>query len=147
MKQKRHDAILELIELHEIETQEELAELLMKEGYNVTQATISRDIKALRLIKTVGSNGMYKYSKAGRKKSEEDSKGIIAQSALSVDYAQNIVIIKTHSGMAQGAAAIIDSMKLPEIMGTIAGDDTIMCVAKTEEEALRFTSKINALIQ
>ena len=147
MKQKRHDAILELIELHEIETQEELAELLMKEGYNVTQATISRDIKALRLIKTVGSNGMYKYSKAGRKKSEEDSKGIIAQSALSVDYAQNIVIIKTHSGMAQGAAAIIDSMKLPEIMGTIAGDDTIMCVTKTEEEALRFTSKINALIQ
>ncbi|MBE7027609.1 MAG: arginine repressor [Ruminococcaceae bacterium] len=147
MKQKRHDAILELIELYEIETQEELAELLMKEGYNVTQATISRDIKALRLIKTVGSNGMYKYSKAGRKRNEEDSKGIIAQSAISVDCAQNIVIIKTHSGMAQGAAAIVDSMKLPEIMGTIAGDDTIMCVAKTEEEALRFTSKINSLIQ
>ena len=147
MKQKRHNAILELIEKHEIETQEELAELLIKEGYNVTQATISRDIKALRLIKTVASNGMYKYSRAGSKKSEDDSKGIIAQSAVSVDYAQNIVIIKTYSGMAQAAAAIIDSMNLPEIMGTIAGDDTIMCVAKTEHEALKFTSKINALIQ
>ena len=93
MKQKRHNAILELIEKHEIETQEELCDLLIKEGYNVTQATISRDIKALRLIKTVGSNGMYKYSRAGHKKNDDDSKGIIAQSAVSVDYAQNIVII------------------------------------------------------
>ena len=147
MKQKRHDAILELIELHEIETQEELAELLMKEGYNVTQATISRDIKALRLIKTVGSNGMYKYSKAGRKKSEEDSKGIIAQSALSVDYAQNIVIIKTHSGMAQGAAAIIDSMKLPEIMGTIAGDDTALVIFDDDESALQFESSLHEMLE
>ncbi len=147
MKQKRHDAILELIEKHEIETQEELAELLINEGYNVTQATISRDIKALRLIKTVGSNGLYKYSKAGRKKNEDDSLGIIVQSAVSVDCAQNIVVIKTHSGMAQGAAAILDSMKLSEIIGTIAGDDTIMCVAKTEQEALKVASKINALIQ
>lgn len=147
MKQKRHDAILELIEKHEIETQEELAELLINEGYNVTQATISRDIKALRLIKTVGSNGLYKYSKAGRKKNEDDSLGIIVQSAVSVDCAQNIVVIKTHSGMAQGAAAILDSMKLTEIIGTIAGDDTIMCVAKTEQEALKVASKINALIQ
>ena len=90
---------------------------------------------------------MYKYSKAGRKKSEDDSKGIIAQSAVSVDYAQNIVIIKTHSGMAQAAAAIIDSMKISEIMGTIAGDDTIMCVTQTEHEALKFTAKINAWIR
>ena len=147
MKQKRHDAILELIEKHEIETQEELVELLINEGYNVTQATVSRDIKALRLIKTVGSNGQYKYSKAGRKKNEDDNLGIIMQSAVSVDSAQNIVVIKTHSGMAQGAAAILDSMKLTEIIGTIAGDDTIMCVAKTEQEALKVVSKINALIQ
>lgn len=147
MKQKRHTAILELIEKQEIETQEELAELLIKEGYNVTQATISRDIKALQLIKIVGSNGAYKYAKAGNKKINDTGNNIIVHSAISVDYAQNIVIIKTHSGMAQGAAAIIDSMKMPEIMGTIAGDDTIMCVAKTEEDALRLTAKINALMQ
>lgn len=147
MKQKRHTAILELIEKHEIETQEDLAELLTKEGYNVTQATISRDIKALRLIKIVGSSGAYKYAKAGSKKISDETNSIISQSAVSVDYAQNIVIIKTHSGMAQGAAAIIDSMKMAEIMGTIAGDDTIMCVAKTEEEALRLTAKINELMQ
>ena len=147
MKQKRHTAILELIEKHEIETQEELAELLIKEGYKVTQATISRDIKALRLIKIVGASGAYKYAIAGRKKSSEDNNSIISQSAISVDYAQNIVIVKTHSGMAQGAAAIIDSMKMSEIMGTIAGDDTIMCVAKTEDDALRLTAKIRTLMQ
>lgn len=147
MKQKRHNAILELIEKHEIETQEELCELLINEGYNVTQATISRDIKALRLVKIVGSGGVYKYSKAENKKVNEDSKGIIAQSVVSVNYAQNIVIIKTHSGMAQGAAAILDSMEVAEIMGTIAGDDTIFCVAKTESFAQNVASKINALIK
>ena len=146
MKQKRHNAILELIEKQEIETQEELADLLIKEGYNVTQATISRDIKALRLVKTVASNGAYKYTKGGSKKSKDDSKSIIVQSVVSVDYAQNIVVLKTHSGMANGVGAMIDSMDLPEIIGTVAGDDTVICIAKTEQEALGFTVKINALI-
>ncbi len=146
MKQKRHTAILELIEKYEVETQEELVELLIKEGYNVTQATVSRDIKSLRLIKTVGKNGAYKYAKDDNKKDESKQRTLIAQSAVSVDYAQNIVIIKTHSGMAQGAAAIIDSMNMTEILGTIAGDDTIMCVARTEKEALLLTSKIKALM-
>jgi len=146
MKQKRHNAILELIEKQEIETQEELAELLIKEGYNVTQATISRDIKALRLVKTVASTGAYKYSKGRSKKAEDDSKNIIVQSTVSVNYAQNIVVLKTHSGMANGVAAIIDSMNIPEILGTVAGDDTVICIAKTEQEALGFTAKINALI-
>ena len=146
MKQKRHTAILELIEKYEIETQEELVELLNKEGYNVTQATVSRDIKSLRLIKTVGSNGLYKYSKSDEKQKGTSHHNIIFQSAISVDYAQNIVIIKTNSGMAQGTAAVIDSMNLSEIMGTIAGDDTIMCVVKTEQEAKSLTEKIRAMM-
>ena len=146
MKQKRHTAILELIEKYEIETQEELVELLNNEGYNVTQATVSRDIKSLRLIKTVGSNGLYKYSKSEEKNKRASHHNIIFQSAISVDYAQNIVIIKTNSGMAQGTAAVIDSMNLSEIMGTIAGDDTIMCVVKTEHEAENLTEKIKALM-
>lgn len=146
MKQKRHNAILELIDKYEIETQEELAELLIKSGYNVTQATISRDIKALRLIKTVSSSGVYKYSMPAEAKGDGDAKGMLAQSAVSVNYAQNIVIIKTHSGMAQGAATIIDAMNMDGIMGTIAGDDTIMCVAGTEAEARSVTDKIKALL-
>lgn len=146
MKQKRHTAILELIEKYEVETQEELVELLIKEGYNVTQATVSRDIKSLRLIKTVGHSGAYKYAKADDKKNEDKNRILIAQSAISIDYAQNIVIIKTYSGMAQGAAAIIDSMNMTEILGTIAGDDTIMCVVKTEEEARDLTAKIKAMM-
>lgn len=146
MKKKRHTAILELINTYEIETQEELVELLNKEGYNVTQATVSRDIKALRLLKIVSASGVYKYAKPDESKKMTANYNLLAQSAYSVDFAQNIVIIKTHSGMAQGAAAVLDAMNLTEIMGTIAGDDTIMCVTKTENDAKEVVSKIKDMM-
>lgn len=146
MKKKRHTAILELINTYEIETQEELARLLNKEGYNVTQATVSRDIKALRLLKTVSGSGVYKYTKPDETKNMPANYNLLAQSAQSVDYAQNIVVIKTHSGMAQGAAAVLDAMNLDKIMGTIAGDDTIMCITKTEDDAKEVVLKIRDMM-
>lgn len=145
MKQNRHEAILQIIEEKEVETQEELAALLTQKGYNVTQATVSRDIKALRLLKTIGSKGSYKYTRSDEKKDVTDNSSFLAKSVTHVDFAQNIVVIKTRSGMAQGAAAVIDSMKLTELIGTIAGDDTIMCVVRTMDDALKLTVKIKAM--
>ncbi len=155
MKSLRHEKILEIIAKYDVETQEELTEYLKNEGFAVTQATVSRDIKALRLIKVAaGSDGgvdnRYKYS-VNTSKDEVDSalgakfKAILGHAIVSCDYAGNLVVMKTYAGMAQASAAAIDSMNIDNVLGTIAGDDTILVVVRTEDEAEELVKKIEKL--
>ncbi len=137
MKQKRQEKIIELIEKYNIETQEELADRLRESGYDVTQATVSRDIRELHLAKVPGQEGHQKYVR-GRNGDQDLGKKyvrVMKEGIISADTAQNMIVIKTVSGMAMAVAAALDAMKMPEIVGSIAGDDTIMCVAKTSLEA------------
>lgn len=148
MKKRRQAKILELISSNEIETQEELQELLLKFGFEVTQATISRDIKELRLVKDLSPKGRYIYS-TGKKFSDNISHragGIFNESIIKIDYALNTVVIKCFSGMANAACAAIDSMNLDGILGTIAGDDTIFILCASEESAMNFTYKLRKMI-
>ncbi len=136
MKYLRHAKIHELINQHEVETQDELVKLLEKEGFSVTQATISRDIKQLRLIKVLSSNGSYKYSTI-KEQSEiitEKFIKIFKDSLLNIDHAENIIVIKTLPGAAQAAGAALDSMNRDEIVGTLAGDDTVFLVVRTRKD-------------
>lgn len=148
MKKRRQAKILELISSHDIETQEELQELLLKNGYEVTQATISRDIKELRLVKDLSSKGRYIYStgKAHTENIAGRASGIFAESIINIDYALNTVVIKCFSGMANAACAAIDSMEISEVLGTIAGDDTIFVLCRTEDTAMNFTNKLRAML-
>ena len=137
MKAKRQQKIIELIEKHYIETQDELAERLEKAGFVATQATISRDIREMKLTKMATPNGKQKY--VVFKKQDYDTtmkyKRVLMDAITSIEIAQNIVVIKTVSGMAMAVAAAIDNLEIKGIVGSIAGDDTIMCVIKTNEEA------------
>lgn len=132
MKISRHAKILEVIERNPIETQEELAEELKKSGYNITQATVSRDIKELKLVKVLDENGIYKYATLKEQDSmlSERLVKVFAESVLSVDYAGNIVVVKTFSGAANAAAEAIDVLDFKEMVGTIAGDDTIFILVR-----------------
>lgn len=133
MKTKRQTKMLELIKKHDIETQEELSDYLQKEGYQVTQATVSRDIRELKLTKVAMSNGRQKYAaltEANEDLSEKYTR-VFRDAFVSMDMAQNILVIKTVSGMAMAVAAAIDAMHLHEIVGCIAGDDTIMCAVRS----------------
>lgn len=137
MKAKRQQKIIELIEKHDIETQDELAERLEKAGFVATQATISRDIREMKLTKMATPNGKQKY--VVFKKQDYDTtmkyKRVLMDAITYIEIAQNIVVIKTVSGMAMAVAAAIDNLEIKGIVGSIAGDDTIMCVIKTNEEA------------
>jgi transcriptional regulator of arginine metabolism len=150
MKYERHLKIVEIIKNFPIETQEELADKLKELGFDVTQATVSRDIKELRLIKVLDNEGKYKYeiSNSSDNDISVKHKDIFKQSVKEIDFALNIVVLKTLAGMAQAAAAIIDSFDIPEIVGSIAGDDTIMIVTRTEQSAkelmIRFKKMINS---
>lgn len=154
MKLLRHEKILEIISKYDVETQEELTEYLKAEGFAVTQATVSRDIKALRLIKvaagTEASDNKYKYS-VNNSRDETDSalgakfKSILGQSVVSIESAGNLVVVKTYAGMAQASAAALDSMNIKNTLGTIAGDDTILIVVRTHEDAAEFVRKIEKL--
>ena len=132
MKAARHAMILELIESHDIETQDDLAEMLKGQGVTVTQATISRDIKELRLIKVLNESGSYKYATVDKAEMglRDKFRRIFAHSVISMTSAANLVIVKALSGAAQGATEAIDSFKLPEIAGTLAGDNTIFIAVK-----------------
>lgn len=135
MKLERHSKIVELIGRYEIETQEELSEYLHKEGYNVTQATVSRDIRELKLSKIQTDSGRQKYAVFHPQTTFNDKYiRILQDSFLSMDMAQNILVIRTVSGMAMAVAAALDSMDCHEIVGSIAGDDTIMCAVRTVED-------------
>lgn len=148
MKKRRQAKILELITNNEIETQEELQDLLLSYGFEVTQATISRDIKELRLVKDVSSRGRYIYS-TGKVRNDNithSTGGIFSESIISIDYAVNTIVIKCFSGMANAACAAIDSMEHEEILGTIAGDDTIFMLCRTEENAKKITDDLRNIL-
>ena len=142
MKKRRQAKILDIIKNFSVETQEELQERLRENGFEVTQATISRDIKELRLVKELSDSGRYIYS-SGQKSSGDSvsvrAAGIFVDSVISVDYAVNTVCIKCFSGMAGAACAAIDSMQWKDVLGTIAGDDTIFVLCRTENAARNFT--------
>jgi transcriptional regulator of arginine metabolism len=149
MKATRHAKILELIEKYEIETQEELSDYLRREGYQVTQATVSRDIRELKLTKVAGGNGRQCY--VARTDSVEDLGGkyvrVFKEGFRSADTAGNILVVKTVSGMAMAVAAALDNMECDEIVGSIAGDDTIMCAVRTGAEAKELLVRLNRLAQ
>ena len=147
MKVKRQSKILELIRENDIETQEMLADLLNKAGFNVTQATVSRDIRELKLTKATMQSGKQKYVSTAKESSfvTERLNRVFRDGIVSIDYAQNIVVIKTLIGMAMAVAAALDSMENSEIMGTIAGDDTIFCVVKNESRAVKLTENLKAI--
>jgi len=132
MKSARHSTILELVEQYNIETQEDLAEQLRERGFIVTQATISRDIKELRLVKVLSGDGHYKYATVEKAETGLQDRliRIFSHSAISICTAGNIIVIKTISGSAGAAAEAVDSMKWSEIAGTIAGDNTIFIAVK-----------------
>ena len=149
MKYSRHAKILEIIDKEVIETQEELAERLKSLGVEVTQATISRDIKELRLIKVITEDGRYRYASIGKGENVVTDRllKVFSESFVSGDYANNIVVVKTLPGMAQAAASAIDSLKWNEIIGTIAGDDTIMIVCRAERIAENLVNRFNRMIK
>ena len=137
MKSTRHNKILELINKYTITTQEELIQYLRDDGYDVTQSTVSRDIKQLRLTKTLLADGKYRYqaSPAADKGAKNNFSAIFSSSVVSIECAMNIVVVKTFSGMAQAACAALDMMSFDTIVGTLAGEDTIMVVCKDVESA------------
>ena len=148
MKTKRQAKMLELIQKNDIETQEELSDYLEKEGFQVTQATVSRDIRELKLTKVAMSNGRQKYV-ALQETGEDMSrkyKRVFHDGFVSMDVAQNILVIKTVSGMAMAVAAAIDAMHMYEILGCIAGDDTIMCACKSSELAEGVMEKLGSIL-
>ncbi len=136
MKSKRQKQILEIIEQEEVETQEELAERLRERGTDVTQATVSRDIKDLHLIKIPSGDGRYKYAlplDRGSANTGERLERMLKDSVLYIDYSENLIVVKMLPGTAQGLASIIDNLRWKEIIGTVAGDDTIFLVVKPKE--------------
>ena len=149
MKTKRQTKMLELIKKHNIETQEELSDYLQKEGYQVTQATVSRDIRELKLTKVAMSNGRQKYAaltEANEDLSEKYTR-VFRDAFVSMDMAQNILVIKTVSGMAMAVAAAIDAMHLHEIVGCLAGDDTIMCAVRSVDDAIAVMVRLRKLVE
>lgn len=148
MKVTRHAKILEIINSNDIETQEELADKLRKSGMNVTQATVSRDIKELKLIKVLADSGKYKYATIMHTENLLSNKlvNIFSQTVVSVENVDNFVIIKTISGSASAAAEAIDSLNFEGIAGTIAGDNTIFVLARDVEKAQTITQKMKRMI-
>ncbi len=148
MKVNRHAKIVELVSKHNIETQEELAERLNQEGYKVTQATVSRDIRDLKLTKVPTETGRQKYAVLKTTESVLTEKyfRILKDGYVSMDMAMNILVIKTVSGMAMAVAAAIDEMKWHEVVGCIAGDDTIMCAIRTIEDTEAVMDKIRKIV-
>ena len=149
MKVNLHAKIVELINKYQIETQEELADYLNQNGFRVTQATVSRDIRDLKLTKVPADNGKQKYAvlQSGQNDLGEKYIRILNDGFLSMDMAQNILVIKTVSGMAMAVAAALDAMKWNEIVGCIAGDDTIMCAVRSVDDTIILMEKIRKLLK
>ena len=150
MKLQRQSKILQLIEQYDIETQMELTEHLIRCGFDTTQATVSRDIKELRLIKTSTKDGKNKYAAATGQAETGFSarlRTIFREGVLSYDYAQNIVVIKTMPGLASAACSALDGMHLADVVGTIAGDDTGFLVLRTTESAHAFCDDLKKMLE
>ncbi len=148
MKISRQTKLLEIIENNVVETQEELALMLKEEGYNVTQATISRDIRQLKITKIATENGRQKYAAITTMDSEFSERiiRVFRDAVVSVDFAQNIIVIKTLTGMGMAVAVTLDNMESSDILGSIAGDDTVFCVARTNSQAVEFIQRLTRII-
>ena len=148
MKVNRHVKIVELVNKYDIETQEELADRLRAEGFQLTQATVSRDIRDLKLTKVATDDGRKKYVvlKATENALRDKYIRILKDGFVSMDMAMNILVIKTVSGMAMAVAAAIDEMRWNEVVGCIAGDDTIMCAVRTIEDTAAVMDKIRKIV-
>lgn len=149
MKSRRQEKILELISQHEIETQDDLIRYLQENGFDVTQATISRDIRELKLTKVLTGNGSYRYVLPSQPDGMQFAKynRTVIESIVSAECAGNIMVIKTYPGLAQAVALGIDTMSLPKILGTVGGDDTIISVTKDAEYAKEAVRKIHELMR
>ena len=153
MKYKRQSKIIELISAFDIYTQEELADKLGRSGFPATQATISRDIKELKLLKVpasgMNSNGQYKYAAASHDEEKPDIKffNILSETVTNIQTAKNLIVVKTYPGMAQAAAAAIDAVNFPETIGSIAGDDTVLLVFAADEKAEAIANKLGKMIK
>ena len=148
MKVKRQSKILEIIQTHVIETQEDLMAALEENGFAVTQATISRDIKELRLIKTLDHQGSYRYTAVNNAANEQPAgrfHSIFQEAVRTIDYAANLVVVKCLPGMAQAACAAMDSLPFPSVVGTIGGDDTFVCITKNMEDAMNLVEELKKL--
>ena len=149
MKSVRQVAILDIIEKQDVETQEELAEALRARGIQVTQATVSRDIKELRLLKVLSPNGAYKYVTADKAENGLNERFIrmLAESMLSVAASNNLIVVKTLSGSANVAAEALDSLHWPEILGSLAGDNTILLIIRSNEEVPGVITRIQEMMK
>ena len=149
MKVARHEKIKELIQQYDIDTQEELASRLNEAGFKVTQATVSRDIRALKMMKVTGKDGKSRYVILQELPTEMGEKytRVLHDALLTIDQGQNMRVIRTGPGMAMGVAAALDALNWEEILGSIAGDDTVMCVARTLEEASSVAERLKSILQ
>lgn len=150
MKSKRHAKILEIINQYDIETQEELLVKLHEAGFRITQATVSRDIKELLLVKVQSETGGYKYSASAARDSVDMSfkfHAVFIESVLSIDFAENIVVVRCFTGMANAACAALDSIQWKGIVGTIAGDDTFLCIMRDKNSAIDLVKQLKQLIK
>ena len=149
MKTRRQAKILELIQQNNVETQEELSAYLEREGYQVTQATVSRDIRELKLTKIATDNGRQKYAVIADADIGmlEKYARVLREGYVSMDIAQNILVIKSVSGMASAVCAAIDAMKMNEVVGSIAGDDTLICIIRTNDDAVMTMKKLRKLVE
>ncbi|MBR2353232.1 MAG: arginine repressor [Clostridia bacterium] len=149
MKTERQNRILELVAEHEIETQEEMLALLRADGYAVTQATVSRDLKELMLTKTLTARGTYRYSVNPTRTHTGNARlnNAMVDSIIHVDYSMNNVVIKTFPGLAQAVASAIDAMNMHQVLGSVAGDDTIIIVTRDEESSVAISETVRELIK
>ncbi len=149
MKTRRHAKILEIIQNEAVDTQEELLSRLCKEGFHVTQATVSRDIKELRLVKTLRKDGTYRYTPftGGEGAGAEKFYSLFSDAVQSVDFAGHIVVVKCFAGMANAVCAGVDGMHFKGIIGTLAGDDTFLCIAKDENNAVEMVAELKKFMK
>lgn len=149
MKNERQNRILELVAAHEIETQDEMLELLRKDGYAVTQATVSRDLKELMLSKALTARGTYRYcvNPARSHTGNVRLNNAMVDSIIHVDYSMNNVVLKTYPGLAQAVASSVDAMNMHQVLGCVAGDDTIIIVTRDEESSVTISETIRKLMK
>ena len=149
MKSDRKKAILDIVSHYEVDTQETLQALLLERGFSVTQATVSRDVKQLSLVKTMSESGSYKYSLPRADFDSNSRSGLMrffADAVYAVDRAMNTVVVRCHSGMANAVCARLDSAGYNNIVGTLAGDDTIFVLMRTEEDAIAMLGELEDLL-
>lgn len=149
MKIARHTKILEIIEKNAIETQDDLAQKLRESGFDVTQATVSRDIREMKLTKISTENGKQRYSAIANTDTEVSERliRVFREAVLKMDYAQNMIVIKTLEGMGMAVGVALDNMQNSEILGTIAGDDTVFCMVRTHQQAVSLIEKLYRTIR